>query len=118
MNNTSRIHMGEIVEKQVRLSMVSITEVSKSLNVNRRTLYNWFSKPVIPAPVILNIGECIGYDFSTLIPQIAESKALFTPRPGIGYPREEESAYKMKYLHLLEKYNLALEELRVYRFST
>lgn len=110
--------MGAIVEKQVRLSMVSITDVSKSLNVNRRTLYNWFSKPVIPEYVILNIGECIGYDFSRQIPQLADSKSLFSGRVGIGYPKEEDSAYKMKYLHLLEKYNLALEELRVYRFST
>ncbi len=110
--------MGEIVEKQVRLSMVSITDVSKSLKVNRRTLYNWFSKPVIPESVILNIGECIGYDFSNQIPQLAESKALFKSRVSMSYPKEEDSAYKMKYLHLLEKYNVALEELRIYRFST
>lgn len=118
MNVTTKIHMGEIVEKQVRLSMVSITEVSKSLNVNRRTLYNWFSKPIIPEPVIVNIGECIGYDFSSEIPQLAERKTLLTSRLNVSRVKEEDGSYKMKYLHLLEKYNLALEELRVYRFST
>ncbi|WP_146198820.1 hypothetical protein [Pararcticibacter amylolyticus] len=112
--------MGRIVEKQVRLSMVSITDISKSLNVNRRTLYNWFTRPRIPEAVVLNIGDCIGYDFSVQIPGLDSSDIIRNKKDifeGTSLSIDDDF-YKMKYLHLLEKYNQMLEDIRLYRFST
>lgn len=55
---------GEIVELAVRRQNINISELSRRLQVNRRTLYNWFQQKKLPAEVIYSIGNAIEYDFS------------------------------------------------------
>jgi len=55
---------GEIVELAVRRQNVNISELSRRLHVNRRTLYNWFRQKKLHTDVIFEIGKVINYDFS------------------------------------------------------
>ena len=55
---------GEIIELAVRRQNVNISDLSKRLHVNRRTLYNWFRQRKLHTDVILEIGKAINYDFS------------------------------------------------------
>jgi len=55
---------GEIVELAVRRQNINISQLSKRLNVNRRTLYNWFRQKKLHSDVIMEIGKAIHYDFS------------------------------------------------------
>ncbi len=110
--------MGKIVERQVRRSMVSISDLSRDLNVNRRTLYNWFTKKSIPDAIIINIGEIIGYNFSDQIPQLAENDNLRNSVYKVNDRDREDETYKTKYLLLLEKYNRVLEDMWTAQLSS
>ncbi len=100
-------HHGEIVERVIRNNGFSITALAKGLNVNRRSLYNWFQSESLKSDSILSIGLIIGHNFSAEFPE------LFTTDDFTGDPTsvdtESESRdnemYKGKYLKLLEDYN-------------
>lgn len=57
-------HAGKIIELAVRSQHANISELSKRLKVNRRTIYNWFRQKKLHIDVILKIGQAINYDFS------------------------------------------------------
>lgn len=57
-------NMGEIVELAVRRRHINISELSRKLEVDRRTLYNWFGQKELPQSIIYKIGKAINYDFS------------------------------------------------------
>lgn len=58
------VNAGEIVELAVRRQNVNISELSRQMHVNRRTLYNWFQQKELEMDVIVRIGSIINYDFS------------------------------------------------------
>lgn len=58
------LNAGEIVELAVRRKNVNISELSRRLHINRRTLYNWFRQKKLHTDVICEIGKVINYDFS------------------------------------------------------
>lgn len=95
------INAGEIVEHAVRRQHVNISELSRQMNVNRRTLYNWFRQKKLPLDVILSIGEVIRYDFSK------EFKDEFqVPRQD---PSDDKYYWMEKYITLLEDYKSLLQ---------
>lgn len=100
-------HRGEIIEKAVRESGVSISIVAKRLNKSRQYIYNIFSAPDVNPDVILKIGKIFGYNFTSEIDifQIVEE-------PEIKYTKlnKEVLYWKNKYIDLLEKYNKLLEK--------
>lgn len=55
---------GQIVEIALKRHNINISELSKQLNVNRRTLYNWFRQKKLRKEVISKIENAIHYDFS------------------------------------------------------
>jgi len=63
MMKTMECNAGEIVELAIRRQEISITELSRRLQVNRRTLYNWFAKKDLPSELIIQIGRAINYNF-------------------------------------------------------
>jgi hypothetical protein len=88
-------HHGAIIELAVKSSFFSVGQVAVSLNVNRRTLYNWFSKPRLSLEIINKIGIKLNYDFGSDIPNSPSYKKE-TPRPelrGLDIP-EESVDYK------------------------
>lgn len=107
-NNVLERHHGEIVERAVRRSEISITELARRIRTNRRSLYNWFRKPVLSDPIINRIGKAIGYDFSIDFPHIKEyeeSRTNEQSKDAAGTVRY----WKEKYIVLLESYNNQLQ---------
>lgn len=96
-----KYHHGQIIEKVIRRQGHSITDIARLTGVNRRSVYNWFSQPVLKPHVIMNIGEAIRYDFSRDIHDLNK----------IDYfqnEQENQEEWKSKYIELLEKYNRLL----------
>ena len=110
------IHRGEIVEKAVRDSGLSIVQLAKRMHKSRKWVYNSFENAQLPLDYILQIGKIIHHDFSSEIPEIHR------PNPGLNmasapdneYTNPEETAgfWKAKYYTLLEEYTEILKANR------
>lgn len=101
---------GEIVELAVRRQNVNISQLSKHLNVNRRTLYNWFRQKKLHADVILEIGKAIHYDFSK---DFDGELAYFTYNQDLNDPKKDEpSNSDHAVLYWMEKYITLLEDYK------
>lgn len=98
-------HAGQILEKAIRKSDVSIAEVSRRLKVTRRTLYYWFNKKAINASIITNIGMAINHDFSEDYPQFLNHINTSSEQT-----TDEETAWRNKYIDVLEQYNNLLQQ--------
>ena len=104
---------GEILERAVLRQEISISELSKRMNVSKRTLYNWFGQRTLDKRVLWAVGIIIRHDF------IEEFGADFSGRNQPATERnewhskelvtsisEELTQYWMrKYINLLEEYN-------------
>lgn len=115
------LHHGQTVEKIIRKNGHSISEVAKRLNVNRRSIYNWFTQAILKQETIHKIGRAIMHDFSAEFPHLfSPADFIFTMVPTFSleeYNKKIEPAgndtqsaeWRDKYLELLEKYNQVLE---------
>ena len=98
------------MERVVRRSGVSITELARRTHVNRRSVYNWFNQKRLKLDIICKIGYVLGHDFSVEFPNLFP-KDEFTQMKKLVETRDEvenaESVYfwMNKYIALLEKYN-------------
>jgi len=105
-------HYGQIVEYRVRKNGYSISDLAKNLQVNRRSIYNWFNQPHLKKDIIFHIGCLLRHDFSEDLP------AMFSPddfksfhkvppkhNSNVADYNEENEHYKNKYVTLLEQYN-------------
>lgn len=110
-------HDGAIVEKVVRRSGLSITELARRCNVNRRSVYNWFNQKTLKLDVIIKIGGVLEHDFSQEFPESFDKKE-FAGIKHISDPDEQEEEqpdqnnihyWMSKYIVLLEKYNELLQ---------
>ncbi|TFF39842.1 helix-turn-helix domain-containing protein [Mucilaginibacter psychrotolerans] len=104
-------HYGQIVEYRVRKNGYSISELAKGLQVNRRSIYNWFNQRNLKKDIILSIGCLLRHDFSEEIPEMFSPDdfncILYTPAKDADTNAENEH-YKNKYVALLEQYNQLL----------
>lgn len=57
-------HRGEIVEKAVRASGLSITRLANRLGISRTQLYDDFGNPEMTLDRIVAIGKILHHDFS------------------------------------------------------
>lgn len=95
----------------VRRSGVSITELARRTNVNRRSVYNWFNQKRLKLDVICKIGNVLGHDFSQEFPSYFPNSDQVSSKRSINIAIDEsdssESVYYWmnKYIGLLEKYN-------------
>jgi len=100
-------HHGQIVEYIIRRSGYNLCDLAKALNVNRRTLYNWFNQTRLRSDIIFRIGKIIRHNFSVEFPElflpyqfdIIQKPSFIKHQPGV------DNSWKDKYLDLLEKYN-------------
>jgi predicted DNA-binding transcriptional regulator YafY len=110
-------HYGQIVEYLVRKNGYSITDLATELDVNRRSIYNYFQNAYLKSDIIFKIGRVIRHDFSKELPE------FFTPEDFAPVYKHgdfkvvssqaesdvtAEELWKDKYLNLLESYNEAL----------
>lgn len=107
---------GEIVELVIRRNHISISELSRKLNVSRRSLYNWFTQKDLSIETIHKIGEVLKYDFSGEFPDIFDKKdnivdyqsaekEITVENQLVNENNESVNYWRSKYIHLLEKHN-------------
>lgn len=109
-------HYGQVVEYLVRKNGYSITDLAIELNVNRRSIYNYFQNQFLKSDIIFKIGRVIRHDFSKEFPELftpedfADSYKQSKPAVITSMPIDSvvEEIWKDKYLNLLESYNEAL----------
>lgn len=98
-------HHGQLVERVVRRSGMSLSELARKTKVNRRSLYNWFQQPRLNADVILKIGSALNYDFSSDFPDYS---LINRSESYLQSSEEGENFWMNKYIDLAEKYNALL----------
>lgn len=110
-------HYGEIIETTIRRNGYSISELSRMMSVNRRSIYNWFDQPKIRPETIFKIGVALRHDFSIQFPELFSSedfqREFEKKKNGFAMQIEntaEISFWKDKYIMLLEQYNSALSK--------
>ncbi len=110
------VHKGEIIEKAVRSSGISITVLSKRIGKSRRHIYNIFNNPNVDWEMILKISKAIHYDFSKDFTDLDKLNKYRT-KEKLSFAMEDNSSYnndpdywKNKYLELLEDYNKLFKE--------
>jgi len=108
-------HKGKIVENIIRKSGYSLTKLAEKLGISRNTLYKRFQNPNLDYGFILEVGNCIYYDFSNDFPEMKQSTTGLPDWNTFPTNNTSKSAeiWKMenKYANLLEKYNKLLEML-------
>ena len=108
------LHHGQTVERIIRRNGYSIAELARIIQVNRRSVYNWFNQRHLKPEIIFRIGSVLNHDFSSEFP------SLFVKGETIGkstlhYTESADNAgmndsnWKDKYIELLEKYNELLQ---------
>lgn len=111
----SNMHRGRIVEHIVRQDIVSIVEISRRLDISRRTLYNWFDCEALGIGAITKIGNAISHDFSQEFPdELNESNVLNYEKmknidDAFNDPDDPIYHWMCKYIQILEKLNEILE---------
>jgi len=109
-------HYGEIIERTIRRNGYSISELSRLMNVNRRSIYNWFNQPKFKTDIIFKIGCALKHDFSVEFPELfsseefqkAFSQKKFSAEVNVLEEMEKVNYWKDKYINLLEDYTQAL----------
>jgi hypothetical protein len=106
-----RLHQGEIVELAIRRNSINISEISRRMNVNRRSIYNWFRRDSLKIETICEIGYIINYDFSQDFPNefakdgFAIVERFMNEKNGITDPVNSVHFWMNKYITLLEIHN-------------
>ncbi|SDD20245.1 helix-turn-helix domain-containing protein [Pedobacter soli] len=106
------LNVGQVLERVVRRDRMGISELSRKLNVSRRTIYNWFDQKSLNPEIIWKVGSVIGHDFSIELPETF-AKTSNNIREAFDAHTEDfakgdaNSVYfwMNKYIKLLEKYN-------------
>jgi len=84
-----KINKGQLLERAVRRSALSLSDIARGLRVNRRSLYNWFKHEELSESIFLKVGQIINYDFFAEFPDLFPggselSIAGFKSNSGIG----------------------------------
>jgi len=107
---TNQLKHGEVLERMVRRNRIGISELSRRLNVSRRTIYNWFGQDRLSHEVIWQVGNLVGDDLSVSFPDLFPNGYLenFGNRETAKESSAEANSvyfWMNKYIQLLEKYN-------------
>jgi transcriptional regulator with XRE-family HTH domain len=108
------LNAGQIVERVVRRNKVSISELARRMQVNRRSVYNWFDQKSLKIDIICKIGHVLNYDFSADFPEAfgehSSSSIENLESNDVNELKQPNSVHywMVKYISLLEKYNKLL----------
>ncbi|TWR28864.1 hypothetical protein FPZ43_11375 [Mucilaginibacter pallidiroseus] len=107
-------HHGQILEFTLRKNNYNISDLAKSMNVNRRTLYNWFNQEVVKKDIVFRIGCIIRHDFSIQLPELfTENEFSLINMPKVARNiSATEDGWRSKYISLLYKYRNLLDEMK------
>lgn len=95
------VHMGQLLERVIRKKGLNISELAKTVGVNRRSMYNWFGEADLKAGILEKISGAIDHDFSLEIHSSSNSPEYLASQ---NRARDDEY-WKDKYIDLLERYS-------------
>lgn len=106
-----------LIERVVR-NKISISELSRILDVSRTSIYNWFQQPQLSLDIVCKIGYAIDYDFGNDFPD-AFAKAGDRIMANLVKEKMDDAQYYTnsvqywmnKYITLLEKHNELLNTM-------
>ena len=104
-------HHGKILEFVLRKNDYNISALAKLMNVNRRTLYNWFNQDQIRKEILFEVGRIIRHDFSIQLPELFsnnEFQYIYLPKKDRHIEMAEER-WRNKYFILLQEYQKMAE---------
>jgi transcriptional regulator with XRE-family HTH domain len=110
------VHKGQEIEKAIRQSGYSITEIAKRLHISRRHLYNIFKMEQPDPSIIIKLEKLLRVPL-TLYQHYPESFAGNIEDMEIEYSKENGPLlkqihyWKEKYILLLEEYNQLLKQI-------
>ena len=113
------LHYGQMIENAIRRHPMGISEISRQLNISRRTLYNWFEMKNLSLDIIYKIGYVIDYDFlkeftqneSIELNQLKNQDIMDSPSTLNIKAKNQLDYWMVKYIELLEKFNDRLKYL-------
>lgn len=101
------IHKGEVIEKAVRASGMSISKVAEKMGKSRRWMYLLFENPNVSTDVIIELSKVLHHPFHELL-QTSE-----LAEPNLVYNTEQNGEYwKQKYYALLEEHLELLKSVK------
>lgn len=107
---------GEILQDVIKKKGISLSEVGRRLGIDRSTVYRHTKNANLDDATLLQYGKALNYDFSMEIPELYNSMKLVN-EPSPEYRNKtydelliERDYYKDKYINLLEKYNVLVED--------
>ena len=101
-------HRGEILEKTIRQSGVSVTEVARRLGIARKTLYNYFEEELLSWDKIIEIYKAFDWDVYQDFPEAPGTMEMQEPEADYGNQKLHECEEELK--NLYRKYIKVLEE--------
>jgi len=106
------VHRGDLLERIVKGSSVSIKVLTGRLGYSRTTYYNHIRNKDLPLEILNKYGRALGYDFSHEIPEMSEMMNVINTVPlSIEEAVRQREIWKAKYYELLEKHNRYLESM-------
>ena len=111
----TRLNRGQILAAAVQASGLGKEEAAKKAGYTRSAYYKHIENPNLEDHILIAYGRAIKYDFTSELPEMPKY-ILEEPEEVYGKPKTLEDAlrvidsWKNKYLDLLEKYNIMIEE--------
>jgi hypothetical protein len=122
-------HQGQTVEKVLRRDGHSISKVARIMNVNRRSIYNWFNQAVLRQEIIYKIGHGILHDFSQEFPELfkptdftfknksSSSVEEYQDQDSSWRASVESARWREKYMELYPRYKKLLDHVGQREFA-
>lgn len=123
MNNDDKPKIktaGEIIEIAIRKQNVNISDLSRKLQVNRRTVYNWFQQKTLHSEVILSIGNIINYDFSEDFKDEFQKRGMYGLKDSMSTHHLDQTEQNEIMYYWMEKYIALVKDYRklLYRIES
>lgn len=103
-----KINKGQVLERAVRRSALNISELAKTLKVNRKSVYNWFKQEDLKEEVFFKVGDIINFSFQEKFPELFQQQPDALHEAAAG--QQDDTYWKDKYIDLLERYADLLSE--------
>ncbi|RYE51191.1 MAG: hypothetical protein EOP48_18570 [Sphingobacteriales bacterium] len=116
MKKQNNLHRGELLKNVISKSDLNITTITKRAGYNRSSYYNHILLADLSYVILEKYGKAMGYDFSKILPEMRSYISFEEPEGSYGEPFtienviKQRDTWKDKYLQLLEKYNVLIEE--------
>lgn len=110
-------HKGEILERAVRKTAISISELARKVDYDRGTIYRHFKDEDLEDSIILKYSKALKNDFRKEFPQLPSYGNLLQEPLNeyraltLSEALQEADMWKEKYISLLEQYNNLLKKM-------